>query len=96
LIKHPAATFFLKVSGSSMIKAGIHDGDILIVDRSLQPSDGKIVIASVNSELTVKRISYTGKRIQLLPENDAYTPIDITDEMELRFFGVVTNVIHSV
>lgn len=96
LIKHPAATFFLKVSGSSMINAGIHQDDILIVDRSIAPSDGKIVIASVNGELTVKRLSIKGKKIELVAENDNYPPIDITEDMELRFWGVVTNVIHNL
>lgn len=96
LIKRPAATFFLRVSGSSMINAGIHHNDILIVDRSLEPSHGKIVIASVNGELTVKRLSCEGKKMQLVAENEAYPPIDITETMELRFWGVVTNVIHSL
>lgn len=96
LIKHPSATFFLKVSGTSMINAGIHDGDILIVDRSIEPSDGKIVIASVNGELTVKRLSAKGKKFKLVAENEMYAPIDITEDMELRFWGVVTNVIHSL
>lgn len=96
LIKHPSATFFLRVSGSSMIKAGIHHNDILIVDRSLEPTNGKVVIASLNGELTVKRLHSTGQRTQLVAENDAYPPIDITEEMDLRIWGVVTNVIHSV
>lgn len=96
LIKHPSATFFLKVSGTSMINAGIHDGDILIVDRSIEPTDGKIVIASVNGELTVKRLSAKGKKFKLVAENEDYAPIDITEDMELRFWGVVTNVIHSL
>ncbi len=96
LIKHPPATFFLRVSGSSMIKAGIHDGDILIVDRSLTASNGKVVIASINGELTVKRLMFDGQRRQLVAENDAYLPIDITDEMDFRIWGVVTNVIHSL
>lgn len=96
LIKHPSATFFLRVSGSSMIKAGIHDRDILIVDRSLEPSHGKIVIASLNGELTVKRLHKDGNRIRLIAENDAYAPIEITGEIDLRIWGVVTNVIHTV
>ncbi len=66
LIKHPAATFFVKVTGNSMIDAGIHDGDILIVDRSLKPVDKKVVIAVVNGELTVRRIRVTrGKGVPL-------------------------------
>lgn len=96
LIKHPSATFFLRVTGNSMINAGIHHNDILIVDRSISPSDGKIVIASVYGELTVKRLRIEGKKIQLVAENEAYHPIDITTEMDLRFWGVVTNVIHSL
>lgn len=96
LIKHPAATFFLRVSGSSMIKAGIHHNDILIVDRSLEPGNGKIVIASLNGELTVKRLRYEGKKIQLVAENDSYPAIDITEDIDLRFWGVVINVIHAL
>jgi DNA polymerase V len=96
LIKHPPATFFLRVSGSSMIKAGIHNDDILIVDRSLDATNGKVIIASINGELTVKRLCYEGTRRQLVAENDAYKPIDITDEMDFRIWGVVTNVIHSL
>lgn len=96
LIQHPSATFFLRVSGTSMIKAGIHNDDILVVDRSLEPVHGKIVIASVNGELTVKRLHRSGSKLQLVAENDAYAPIDITEEMDLRIWGVVTSVIHSV
>lgn len=96
LIKHPSATFFLRVSGVSMIKAGIHHNDILIVDRSVEPSDGKIVIAAVNGELTVKRLSKEGNKIQLVAENDNYAPIDITEDCNLHIWGVVTNVIHNV
>ncbi|PJD95946.1 MAG: DNA polymerase V [Parachlamydia sp.] len=96
LIKHPSSTFFLRVSGSSMIKAGIHHQDILIVDRSLEPAHGKIVIASLNGELTVKRLECNGKQVTLVAENEAYAPIDITEEMDFRIWGVVTNVIHAV
>jgi DNA polymerase V len=96
LIKHPLTTFFLKVSGSSMINAGIHHNDILIVDRSVEPSSGKIVIAALNGELTVKRLSIEGKKIRLIPENDHYQPIEITDDCSLHIWGVVTNVIHHV
>lgn len=96
LIKRPAATFFLKVSGSSMIKAGIHDNDILIVDRSIEPTNGKIVVASLNGELTVKRLRREGGKIQLVAENSAYKPIDITADADMLIWGVVTNVIHPV
>lgn len=96
LIKHPAATFFLRVSGNSMIGAGIHHSDILVVDRSLEPISGRIVIASVNGELTVKRLHREAGRVRLLAENEKYPAIDITEEMELRIWGVVTSVIHPV
>lgn len=96
LIKHPAATFFVRVAGSSMIKAGIHHNDLLVVDRSLEPLSGKIVIAAVNGELTVKRLCKEGAKVQLVAENDAYPPIDISEDMELHIWGVVTNVIHAV
>jgi DNA polymerase V len=96
LIKHPDVTFLLKVSGSSMINAGIHHNDLLIVDRSLEPSHGKIVIASLNGELTVKRLVREGKRLKLVAENDSYPPIDVTEDTELRIWGVAISVIHSL
>ncbi len=95
LIRHPAATFFLRVSGDSMTGAGIYPGDILIVDRSLPPADGRIVIAVVDGELTVKRLSRRQGRIRLLPENSRYPPIDITAEQDLRVWGVVVHAVHS-
>lgn len=96
LIKHPAATFFVTASGDSMIGAGIASGDMLVVDRSLEAGHGKIVIAAINGELTVKRLSRVAGRVQLLPENDKYPPIEITAEEDLVIWGVVTHVIHPV
>ena len=96
LIKHPTSTFFLRVSGTSMLNAGIHDKDILIVDRSIEPSHGKIVIAAINGELTVKRLVYQGKKVQLHPENSAFPLIEIPEGAELHIWGVVTNVIHAL
>lgn len=96
LVQHPTATFLLRVSGSSMINAGIHHGDILVVDRSIEPTHGKIVIAAVNGELTVKRLSCQGKKIQLVAENDRYPPIDISEGTELHIWGVVTSVVHKL
>ena len=96
LIRHPAATFFVKVEGNSMIKAGIQPGDMLIVDRALEPRSGGIVVAVINGEFTVKRIEKKQNRIYLVPENTGYKPIEITEEMDFKVWGVVTNVIHSV
>lgn len=95
LIKHPAATFFVKAAGDSMQNAGIQSGDMLIVDRSLEPTHGKIIIAAVNGELTVKRLSRKDGCVKLLAENPAYPPIDITDEQDVVIWGVVTHVIHE-
>lgn len=96
LIKHPASTFFLKVEGESMIDAGIHSGDILIVDRALEPKNNKIVIAALNGELTVKRIKKEKNKLFLIPENNKYEPIEISEEMDFSIWGIVTYVIHPV
>ena len=96
LIKHPAATFFVKVKGDSMVKAGIHSGDILVVDRSLEPKDKKIVIAVVNGEFTVKRVEKKGSKLFLASAHDTYAPIEIKDGMDFEIWGVVLHVIHSV
>lgn len=95
LIKHPASTFFVTASGDSMKGAGIASGDMLVVDRSLEASHGKIVIAAINGELTVKRLSRIAGKVQLLPENKSYQPIEITEEEDLVIWGVVTHVIHQ-
>ena len=96
LVKHPAATFFVRVSGSSMINAGIHHDDILIVDRALEPSNNKVIVAVLNGELTVKRIQKLGKKIFLSPANPNFKPIEIRPEIDFEVWGVVTNVIHAV
>ena len=95
LIKHPAATFFVKAEGHSMIGASIQSGDLLVVDRSIAPSHGKIVIAAINGELTVKTLSQKDGKVQLLPANPEFSPIDITEESDLVIWGVVTHVIHT-
>jgi DNA polymerase V len=96
LIKHPAATFFVRVAGDSMIGAGIHPGDILVVDRALEPQHSNVVIAVIDGELTVKRISQRGGKIFLVPDNQAYEPLEILEEMEFEVWGVVTSVIHNL
>lgn len=95
LIQHPAATFFVKAAGDSMKNAGIHSGDMLIVDRSIEATHGKIVIAAVNGELTVKRLFRQQGKLKLLAENSAYKAINITDEEDLVIWGVVTYIIHQ-
>jgi len=96
LIRHKEATFFLRVQGDSMLGAGIHDGDLLIVDRALEATDGKVVIAAIDGELTVKRLSIQGKRVRLMPENPAFRPIELQEGQELVIWGVVTNVVHGL
>lgn len=95
LVTNPPATFFLRVSGDSMIKAGIQDHDILVVDRAVPPKSGRIVIAALNGELTVKRLELTSQGMQLCPDNDRYQPIVITEDMDFHIWGVVTAVIHQ-
>jgi DNA polymerase V len=96
LIKNPAATFFVRVTGDSMLKAGIHNGDLLVVDRSIEPRDKNVVIAVVNGELTVKRIRIRRNKVMLVAENDAYRSQEIDEKMEFEVWGVVTNVIHAL
>ncbi len=96
LIKHPAATFFVRVKGVSMIGAGIHSGDIVIVDRALTPIHNKIVIARVEGELTLKRLKIEGETVWLCPENDSFQPLKITAASDFEIWGVVTCVIHQV
>ena len=96
LIKHPTATFLVRVAGDSMIDVGINPDDILVVDRSLEVKNGDIIIASINGELTVKKLSKTKQGIFLMPANKKYQPIPIYDFNENVIWGVVTNVIHKL
>jgi DNA polymerase V len=96
LVSHPASTFMVTVKGDSMINAGIHDGDLLIVDRALPARSGKVVVAVINGELTVKRLENTASGLFLMPENPVYSPIEVPEEAALFIWGVVTNVIHPV
>jgi DNA polymerase V len=96
LIPHKAATFFVRVTGESMTGVGIFPGDMLIVDRSLDPTDGKIIIAVLNGEMTVKRLKSNKNSLFLCAENDRYADIKVTQEDDFSTWGVVTNVIHSL
>ncbi|MBR3903652.1 MAG: translesion error-prone DNA polymerase V autoproteolytic subunit [Akkermansia sp.] len=95
-VRHPAATYFVRARGDSMVDAGIEDGDILVVDRSVSATSGSIIIAALEGEFTVKRLHMQGSDIQLLPENPAYSPIRITPGSGAEFFGVVTFVIKKL
>jgi len=96
LIQKPAATFFVRAEGESMLGAGIHPNDILVVDRSIDPVVGKIVICALNGELTVKRLNSIGDEVVLGAENPAYADIIVAKDIDLVIWGVVTNVIHPV
>ena len=90
LVKHPAATFYVRCSGDSMTGAGIFPGDILIVDRSIEAQDGMVVVAALDGEFTVKRLALKDGVAWLMPENPAYQPIRAEGDNELRIWGVVT------
>lgn len=96
LIRHPSATFIMRVQGDAMINAGIRDGDLLVVDRAIQPQPGRVVIAAVSGELTVKRLVQHNGQFWLQPDNPRYHPIAITDENEAFVWGTVAHVIHSL
>ncbi len=97
LVKHPAATFFLRVKGHSMTGAGIFDNDLVVVDRSLEPVDGAVVIAVIDGELTVKRLALLSDGgVELRPEHSDFPVIRVSEFQDLAIWGVVTDVIHSV
>ncbi len=96
LITNPPATFLVKATGDSMIKAGIYSGDVLIVDRSMEPKDGKIVIAAIDGYLTVKRLKKKGGKVTLKAENEQYSDIELEENNDLVIWGVVTSVLHKL
>ena len=96
LVKNKEATFYAKVSGDSMIGAGLDDGDLLVIDRSLSPENGKIVICFIDGDFTVKRIKKEKDKLYLMPENKKYKPIEIREDDELIIWGIVEYVIKKV
>jgi DNA polymerase V len=96
LIKDPATTFLVRATGVSMIDAGIHENDILIVDKGIKPAHGKIAIVSLDGLLTVKRLHFKESQLFLLPENKDFEPIEVKETSDMQILGIVTNVIHSV
>jgi DNA polymerase V len=95
LVRHPNATFYGRVKGSSMVDAGIGEGDILVIDKSLEPKDGDIAVCFLDGEFTVKRIANREEGLYLMPANDEFRPIRITEESEFQVWGIVTYVIHK-
>ncbi|HTO34917.1 MAG TPA: translesion error-prone DNA polymerase V autoproteolytic subunit [Flavobacterium sp.] len=96
LIKHPSATFYGKAKGDSLKNAGIHNGDLLIIDRSLEPQNGKIAVCYIDGEFTAKRIKIEKKVVWLIAENENYHPIKVTEENNFLIWGIVTHVIKNV
>ena len=96
LIRNKPATFFMKVSGGSMLNAGIFDGDIVIVDRSIKPMNGKIVIAVIDGEMLIRRYEKTINRLRLIPETPKLAAIDVSEFMDFKIWGVVICVIRNM
>ena len=96
LIRNKPATFFMKVSGSSMINAGIFDGDIVIVDRSIKPKNGTIVIAVIDGEMLIRRMEKTINKMRLIPETPKLAIIDVSEFSDFKIWGVVTCVIRNL
>lgn len=96
LVKNKLATFYARVSGQSMIGAGLNDNDLLVIDRSLEPQHNKIAVCFLDGEFTVKRLRVEKDGVWLQPENDNYKPIKITEENQFIIWGIVTNVIKKL
>lgn len=96
LVANPTATFYVRVKGMSMIDAGINEGDMLVVDRSLEAKNNAIAVCVINGEFTVKRLAVDGEILFLIPENAEFKAIRITEEMDFQVWGIVTFVIHKV
>tara|TARA_B100000925_G_C21636712_1_gene315402 strand:- start:76 stop:510 length:435 start_codon:yes stop_codon:yes gene_type:complete len=96
LVKNEESTFYARVSGDSMIEAGLDDGDLIIIDRSLNPENNKIAVCFLDGEFTVKRLIKRGNKLYLKPENSGYKEIKIENENELLIWGIVTYVIKSL
>ena len=96
LVKNKEATFYARVDGDSMIGAGLNDGDLLVIDRSLNPENGKIAVCLVDGDFTVKRIKKEKGKFYLMPENKKYKPIELKEENELIVWGIVEYVIKKV
>ena len=95
LVKHPESTFYARVVGDSMVEAGVNEGDILVIDKSLDVRTGDMAVCVVNGEFTVKNIELLPDRVILHPANKAYPPLIITEADQFEVWGVVTYVIHS-
>lgn len=96
VVRNEEATFYARVSGESMLGAGLEDGDLLVIDRSLEPKDNKIAVCFIDGEFTVKRLKVEKDCVYLMPENKKYKPIKVTEDNELTIWGVVTYVVKKL
>ena len=96
LIRHPEATFYARVRGHSMKDAGIQDGDLLVIDKALEPTDGCVAVCALNNEYTLKRLAVKKDGLYLMPANDEFKPIRINEENDFLVWGVVAYVVHKV
>jgi DNA polymerase V len=96
LIRNPSATFYARVKGNSMLDAGIHDGDLIIIDKSMEPADGKIAVCFIDGEFTIKRIKVERDCCWLMPANEEFSPIRVTEENDFLVWGIVIHVIRSL
>lgn len=95
LVQNPAATFCVRANGDSMVDANIQSGDVMVVDRALSPTNNSIVLAVLDGEFTVKRIKKNEDKLYLMPANEQYQPMKITDDMDFQVWGIVTFIIHK-
>ena len=96
VVRNEEATFYARVSGESMQGAGLDDGDLLVIDRSIEPKNGKIAVCYIDGEFTVKRLKVVEDGVFLIPENPKYQSIKVTEENELIIWGIVTYVVKKV
>lgn len=95
VVRHPVSTFYLRVEGDSMVGAGVNDGDIVVVDKSLEPQNGDMVIGVIDAEFTLKHLKRDGQKAWLVPANPLYDPIALHEALDAAIWGVVTYVIHK-
>jgi DNA polymerase V len=96
VVRNEEATFYARVSGESMQGAGLDDGDLLVIDRSMEPQHDKIAVCYIDGEFTVKRLKVAADGVFLIPENPKYQPIKVTEENELIIWGIVTYVVKKL
>lgn len=96
VIKNPASTFYARITGDSMIGADIHDGDIVVIDKSLEPKDGNIAVCFIDGEFTLKRILLEKGHLWLQPANSKFKPIEITEENHFLVWGIVTHIVKQL